>query len=77
MISSSRFVYTDVCDVQCHVDSLSPTTLVMEVLRTLCERTECAVECIYQIPVVETLLVPILTLLKGKQVRKRERLPLV
>ncbi|KAK2864292.1 hypothetical protein Q7C36_003446 [Tachysurus vachellii] len=52
-----------------HADSLSPTTLVMEVLRTLCERTECAVECIYQIPVVETLLVPILALLKGKQAK--------
>ncbi|XP_017312018.2 protein broad-minded isoform X2 [Ictalurus punctatus] len=52
-----------------HSDTLSPTTLVMEVLRTLCERTECAVECMYQIPVVETLLVPILALLKGKQAK--------
>lgn len=52
-----------------HADTLSPTTLVMEVLRTLCERTECAVECMYQIPVVETLLVPILALLKGKQAK--------
>ncbi|TSP57610.1 Protein broad-minded [Bagarius yarrelli] len=52
-----------------HADSLSPTTLVMEVLRTLCDRTDCAVECIYQIPIVETLLVPILALLKGKQAK--------
>uniref|UniRef100_A0A4W4ESN2 Protein broad-minded n=1 Tax=Electrophorus electricus TaxID=8005 RepID=A0A4W4ESN2_ELEEL len=42
------------------VDSLSPAVLVMEVLRQLCERTGCAVECIYQVPVVEALLVPIL-----------------
>lgn len=63
--------------VMCCLDSLSPTTLVMEVLRTLCERTECAVECIYQIPVVETLLVPILALLKGKQVSKKETLLMV
>ncbi|KAI5090795.1 protein broad-minded isoform X1 [Silurus meridionalis] len=52
-----------------HADSFSPTALVMEVLRTLCERTECAVECIYQIPVIETLLIPILALLKGKQAK--------
>ncbi|TRY89901.1 hypothetical protein DNTS_034232 [Danionella cerebrum] len=49
-----------------HTDSLSPTNLVMEVLKTLCDRTECAVECLYQIPVIETLLTPIITLLKGK-----------
>ncbi|XP_022517701.2 protein broad-minded [Astyanax mexicanus] len=48
-----------------HTDSLCPTALVMEVLKTLCERTECAVECIYQTPVIETLLAPILALLKG------------
>ncbi len=50
------------------LDSLSPTNLVMEVLRTLCDRTECAVECLYQIPVIETLLAPVITLLKGKLV---------
>uniref|UniRef100_A0A4W4ES49 Protein broad-minded n=1 Tax=Electrophorus electricus TaxID=8005 RepID=A0A4W4ES49_ELEEL len=52
------------------VDSLSPAVLVMEVLRQLCERTGCAVECIYQVPVVEALLVPILALLRGKPVSK-------
>jgi hypothetical protein len=50
------------------LDTLSPTTLVMELLRTLGDRTECAVECLYQTPVIETLLAPIITLLKGKQV---------
>ncbi|XP_016144851.1 protein broad-minded-like, partial [Sinocyclocheilus grahami] len=54
------------CDETTHADSLSPTNLVMEVLRTLCDRTECAVECLYQIPVIETLLAPVITLLKGK-----------
>uniref|UniRef100_A0A8C2BS53 Protein broad-minded n=1 Tax=Cyprinus carpio TaxID=7962 RepID=A0A8C2BS53_CYPCA len=56
------------CGEMTHVDSLSPTNLVMEVLRTLCDRTECAVECLYQIPVIETLLAPVITLLKGKLV---------
>ncbi|KAJ8355919.1 hypothetical protein SKAU_G00187130 [Synaphobranchus kaupii] len=52
-----------------HSDSLSPTSLVMEVLRTLCDRTECAVECLYQTSVFETLLCPIVALLKGKQAK--------
>ncbi|XP_024233759.1 protein broad-minded isoform X1 [Oncorhynchus tshawytscha] len=52
-----------------HADTLSPTTLVMELLRTLSDRTECAVECLYQTPVIETLLAPIITLLKGKQAK--------
>uniref|UniRef100_A0A8C1GHI0 Protein broad-minded n=1 Tax=Cyprinus carpio TaxID=7962 RepID=A0A8C1GHI0_CYPCA len=56
------------CGETTHADSLSPTNLVMEVLRTLCDRTECAVECLYQIPVIETLLAPVITLLKGKLV---------
>ncbi|MGH0149994.1 UNVERIFIED_CONTAM: hypothetical protein FKN15_044526 [Acipenser sinensis] len=51
-----------------HADSLSPTSLVMEVLRTLCDRKECAIECMYTIPVIESLLSPIIALLKGKQV---------
>uniref|UniRef100_W5NL30 Protein broad-minded n=1 Tax=Lepisosteus oculatus TaxID=7918 RepID=W5NL30_LEPOC len=51
-----------------HVDSLSPACLVMDVLRTLCDRKECAVECLYAIAVIELLLSPIIALLKGKQV---------
>ncbi|RXN10094.1 broad-minded [Labeo rohita] len=54
------------CVETTHADSLSPTNLVMEVLRTLCDRTECAVECLYKIPLIETLLAPVITLLKGK-----------
>uniref|UniRef100_A0A7N8YJ72 Protein broad-minded n=1 Tax=Mastacembelus armatus TaxID=205130 RepID=A0A7N8YJ72_9TELE len=45
-------------------DSLSPSRLVMEVLWTLCERTESAAECLYQSPVIETLLVPVIVNLK-------------
>uniref|UniRef100_A0A8C1GEF3 Protein broad-minded n=1 Tax=Cyprinus carpio TaxID=7962 RepID=A0A8C1GEF3_CYPCA len=59
-------LYVCVCFCVYTLDSLSPTNLVMEVLRTLCDRTECAVECLYQIPVIETLLAPVITLLKGK-----------
>ncbi|KAJ8009026.1 hypothetical protein DPEC_G00084570 [Dallia pectoralis] len=50
-------------------DSLSPTSLVMELLRSLGDCTECAVECIYQTPVLETLLAPIMALLQGKQAK--------
>uniref|UniRef100_A0A673Y927 Protein broad-minded n=1 Tax=Salmo trutta TaxID=8032 RepID=A0A673Y927_SALTR len=42
---------------------------VVHLLRTLGDRTECAVECLYQTPVIETLLAPIITLLKGKQAK--------
>uniref|UniRef100_A0A8C1VZX4 Protein broad-minded n=1 Tax=Cyprinus carpio TaxID=7962 RepID=A0A8C1VZX4_CYPCA len=56
------------CGETTHADSLSPTNLVMEVLRTLCDRTECAMECLYQIPVIETLLAPVITLLKGNAI---------
>ncbi|XP_076873991.1 protein broad-minded isoform X2 [Brachyhypopomus gauderio] len=52
-----------------HTDSLSPAALVMEVVQQLCERTSCAVDCIYQIPVVEALLRPVLSLLGGKPVK--------
>ncbi|XP_051816731.1 protein broad-minded isoform X2 [Acanthochromis polyacanthus] len=50
-----------------HTDSLSPSSLVMEVLWMLCERTECAAECLYQTPVIETLLAPVIALLDGQQ----------
>ncbi|CAJ1077981.1 protein broad-minded isoform X2 [Xyrichtys novacula] len=50
-----------------HTDSLSPSCLAMEVLWMLCERTECAAECLYQTPVIETLLNPVIALLNGQQ----------
>ncbi|XP_058470167.1 protein broad-minded [Solea solea] len=52
-----------------HTDSLSPCSLVMEVLWALCERTECAAECLYQPAVIETLLTPVIALLNGQQVQ--------
>uniref|UniRef100_A0AAQ5YRS7 Protein broad-minded n=1 Tax=Amphiprion ocellaris TaxID=80972 RepID=A0AAQ5YRS7_AMPOC len=48
-----------------HTDSLSPSSLVMEVLWMLCERTECAAECLYQTPVIEMLLAPVISQLKS------------
>ncbi len=61
----STFVYIlFVCS-----DSLSPSDLAMEVLWMLCERTECAAECLYQTPVIETLLAPVIALLNGQQVK--------
>ena len=56
---NSLFVYPD---------SLWPGCLVMEVLWTVCERTECAAECLYQPAVIETLLAPVIALLNGQQV---------
>lgn len=74
-LDSQQELRVDVCVCVCFIDSLSPTSLVMEVLRTLCDRTECAVESLYQIPVIETLLAPIISLLKGKLVSTIEMLP--
>ncbi|KAM6964920.1 protein broad-minded [Aplochiton taeniatus] len=56
-------------DAPTHTDTLSPTSLVTGVLKTLCERTECAVECLYQTPVIETLLAPVIALLSGHQAK--------
>ncbi|XP_071403331.1 protein broad-minded, partial [Centroberyx affinis] len=52
-----------------HIDSLTPSGLVMEVLWTLCERTESAAECLYQTPVIETLVAPVIALLNGQQAK--------
>ncbi|CAG5928448.1 unnamed protein product [Menidia menidia] len=50
-------------------DSLSPSSLVMEVLCTLCDWDQCAAECLHQASVVEALLAPITALLSGQQVK--------
>ncbi|XP_028254205.1 protein broad-minded [Parambassis ranga] len=52
-----------------HTDSLSPCSLVMHALWMLCERTECAEECLYQAPVIDTLLAPVIELLNGQQAK--------
>ncbi|XP_028653624.1 protein broad-minded [Erpetoichthys calabaricus] len=50
-----------------HTDFLSPVSLVMEVLRSLCDQKECAVECLHATTVVEALISPIASLLFRKQ----------
>ncbi|XP_053736225.1 protein broad-minded isoform X2 [Synchiropus splendidus] len=50
-------------------DWLSPSRLVMEVLGTLCERSQCAAECLHQSAVMETLLAPLIALLSGQQAK--------
>ncbi|XP_072913482.1 protein broad-minded isoform X3 [Hemitrygon akajei] len=49
-------------------DLYAPANLVMEVLRMLCGGKECATECLYKSIIIDALLFPILTLLKGKQI---------
>lgn len=44
----------------------------MEVLWMLCERTECSAVCLYQTPVIETLLAPVVALLSGQQVNNTQ-----
>ncbi|XP_045917373.1 protein broad-minded [Micropterus dolomieu] len=56
------------CDTS-HTDSLSPSSLSMEVLWMLCERTECAAVCLHQPPVIEKLLAPVIALLNGQQAK--------
>ncbi|XP_048452545.1 protein broad-minded isoform X2 [Rhincodon typus] len=48
-------------------DSFAPANLVMEVLRMLCGRKECATECLYRSIIIDSLLFPISTLLKEDQ----------
>ncbi|XP_078256304.1 protein broad-minded isoform X2 [Rhinoraja longicauda] len=50
-------------------DSYAPANLVMEVLRMLCGGKECATECLYKNIITESLLFPIVSLLKGKQIK--------
>lgn len=51
-----------------HSDSLSPSGLVTEVLWMMCERKECAEECLYQAAVMEALLAPVSAQLSRPQV---------
>lgn len=50
-------------------DPLSPSGLVTEVLWMMCERKECAEECLYQTAVMEVLLAPVTAQLSRPQVR--------
>uniref|UniRef100_A0A8D2CNU1 Protein broad-minded n=1 Tax=Sciurus vulgaris TaxID=55149 RepID=A0A8D2CNU1_SCIVU len=51
-----------------HSENYSPASMVTEVLRILCDQKECAVECLYNNTVVETLLQPVHNLMKGSEV---------
>lgn len=51
-----------------HAGSYAPAGLITDVLRILCDRKECATECLYNNTVIEALLQPIHYLLNGKEV---------
>nr|XP_057920239.1 protein broad-minded [Doryrhamphus excisus]XP_057920246.1 protein broad-minded [Doryrhamphus excisus]XP_057920253.1 protein broad-minded [Doryrhamphus excisus]XP_057920261.1 protein broad-minded [Doryrhamphus excisus] len=57
------------CADTLHTDSLSPSSLVMSTLWMICERAECADECLHKPAVIETLLAPVIALLGGHQAR--------
>ncbi|TFK14387.1 rho-related GTP-binding protein RhoF [Platysternon megacephalum] len=66
-----RFIY---CSPTCpkttltvHTGNYSPAILVTEVLQILCDRTECATECLYTNTVIDALLHPIHNLLNGTE----------
>nr|XP_058163322.1 protein broad-minded isoform X1 [Dasypus novemcinctus] len=48
-----------------HSANYSPASMVTEVLQIFCDQKECAVECLYNITVIEALLHPIHNLMKG------------
>ncbi|XP_012998946.1 protein broad-minded isoform X2 [Cavia porcellus] len=48
-------------------EDYSPASMVMEILQTLCDQKECAIECLYNSTVMGTLLQPILNLLRGTE----------
>uniref|UniRef100_A0A8C0GLA0 Protein broad-minded n=1 Tax=Chelonoidis abingdonii TaxID=106734 RepID=A0A8C0GLA0_CHEAB len=66
-----RFIY---CSPTCpmttltvHTGNYSPAILVTEVLQILCDRTECATDCLYTNTVIDALLHPIHNLLNGTE----------
>ncbi|CAH6778190.1 Tbc1d32 [Phodopus roborovskii] len=48
-------------------ENFSPASMVTDILRILCDQKECAVECLYNSTVTETLLQPIHNLMKGTE----------
>lgn len=52
----------------CFSENYSPASMVTDVLRILCDQKECAIECLYNSTVTETLLQPIHNLMKGTAV---------
>ncbi|XP_048656359.1 protein broad-minded [Marmota marmota marmota] len=51
----------------CLSENYSPASMVTEVLWILCDQKECAIECLYNNTVVETLLQPVHNLMKGTE----------
>ncbi|KAM4693395.1 protein broad-minded [Discoglossus pictus] len=51
-----------------YTGSYAPSSLAMEVLKMLCDRKECACECLFTGTVIDSLLSPIEKILKGKKV---------
>ncbi|XP_074253660.1 protein broad-minded isoform X2 [Saimiri boliviensis] len=50
-----------------HSENYSPASMVTEILWMLCDQKECAVKCLYNNIVIETLLQPIHNLMKGTE----------
>ncbi|KAK2114268.1 hypothetical protein P7K49_008534 [Saguinus oedipus] len=50
-----------------HPENYSPASMVTEILWMLCDQKECAVKCLYNNIVIETLLRPIHNLMKGTE----------
>ncbi|XP_060609239.2 protein broad-minded isoform X1 [Anolis sagrei] len=71
VILFTRLIY---CSPNCpktltaHSGNYSPAGLITDVLRILCDRKECATECLYTNTVMEALLQPIHYLLNGTEV---------
>ncbi|XP_072853453.2 protein broad-minded isoform X2 [Pogona vitticeps] len=71
VIMFTRLIY---CSPNCpktltvHSANSSPAGLVTDVLRILCDRKECAAECLYTNTVIEALLQPVHCLLNGAEV---------
>ncbi|XP_061479706.1 protein broad-minded isoform X2 [Rhineura floridana] len=71
VIMFTRLIY---CSPNCpkavtvHSANYSPGGLITDVLRILCDRKECATECLYTNAVIEALLQPIRYLLNGTEV---------
>ncbi|KAJ7341885.1 hypothetical protein JRQ81_007533 [Phrynocephalus forsythii] len=71
LIMFTRLIY---CSPNCpkpltvHSANSSPAALVTDVLRILCDRKECAAECLYTNTVIDALLHPVHCLLNGAEV---------
>ncbi|XP_044281517.1 protein broad-minded [Varanus komodoensis] len=63
-----RLIYYSPKAVTIHLGNYSPAGLITDVLRILCDRKECATECLYTNAVIEALLQPLHDLLSGTEV---------